>query len=285
MERGFRSLGAPGIGAEQATNTVLAVLGQRPGLTVHEVAPGRISASVSRRPRWAVAACVATIWIAGLGLFFLLVRRTDAGEITVTDGPRGCVVTLPPFLDAATAAAVADALAPGDPGVPAPPASADRAGDDLDERTIARSEALLPPPPTAAAVLLGDDGAARSVVELRFDAGTVLVEAGRPVILGRDPSPVAHATVRTVPGDAASISKSHLRVAFDGERLVVEDLGSTNGSRRRRDGVEEALEPGTPVAVEPGDVVLIGARSFTAGPVATSGGPLPPALARVQVSA
>ncbi|MGN6694808.1 MAG: FHA domain-containing protein [Aquihabitans sp.] len=289
MERGFRSLGAPGLGAQQATQTILAVLDGRPGLAAHEVAPGRISASVTRRPPWALVACLATIWIAGLGLFFLLVRRTEAGEITVTDGPRGCVVTLPPSLDAATVAAVTDALAPRTPGVPAPPSarSLDTA-DDLDDRTIARSEALpppsdLPPPPPPAGVAAGAPAAA--AVELRFEGGAVVVEAGVPVVLGRDPSPVAQGIVRTVPGDAASISKSHLRASFDGQELVVEDLGSTNGSRIRRGGVEETLAPGSPVAVDPGDVVVMGAVAFTAVPVAGGGGAMPPPLARMQVSA
>lgn len=288
MERGFRSLGAPGLGAHQATQAIVDVLGARPGLTVREVAPGRISASASRRPTWALLACLATIWIAGLGLFFLLVRRTEAGEITVTDGPRGCVITLPPFLDAATVAAVTEALAPAAAGVPAPPSvRSDDPDDALEDRTIARGDALLllPPPPTAPAAIPAPPVTGPALAELRFAAGTVLVEAGVPVVLGRDPSPVAHGVVRTVPGDASSISKSHLRAAFDGTEVVVEDLGSTNGSAIRRDGVEAPLVPGVGVAVGAGDVVLMGALTFTVGPVATAGGSAPAPLARVQVSA
>lgn len=290
MERGFRSLGAPGLGAQEATQTILAVLGGRAGLTVQEVAPGRISAAATRRPRWALAACAATIWIAGLGLFFLLVRRTDAGEITVTDGPRGCVVTLPPFLDAATAAAIADALAPGSPSVAPPPAAGSVDADGLDDRTVARTDALPPPPASALPPPPSVDPAPAPesevpVIELRFAAGTVLVEAGTPVVLGRDPSPVAHGTVRTVPGDTASISKAHLRASFDGSVLLVEDLGSTNGSCIRRAGVDVPLIPGEPAAVGDGDLVVMGVLGFTAGPVGVSGGSMPPPLARLQVSA
>ncbi len=269
MDGGFRSLGAPGVGAEQATQTLLEVLGARDGYTVHLVAPGRINLAVSRRPGWAVLACLATVWIAGLGLFFLLVRRTEAGEIGITDGPRGCVVTLPPVVDGATASAISDALAPTGPTVAAPPPARSLEGDGLDDATVARGEAPPPPPPPPAAV-----HPAGGVLELRFAAGTVLVEAGTPVVLGRDPSPVAHGQVRRVPGDASSISKSHLRAAFDGTELTVEDLGSTNGSRIRRaqpDGREVALVPGAPAVVAPGDTVLIGALAFTAGPVEPSG--------------
>jgi pSer/pThr/pTyr-binding forkhead associated (FHA) protein len=100
------------------------------------------------------------------------------------------------------------------------------------------------------------------VVALRFDAGTVTVAAGRPVVLGREPSSSDQAEGRTVPGEATTVSKSHLLVHFDGTRVTVEDLGSTNGSTVARDGRVEVLAPGAPVAVEEGERVAMGSVTF-----------------------
>src|SRR5690606_19217779 len=94
----YRTLRAVGMGAESVSELIVGSLGDRPGLTVREVAPGRISVARTRRPRWAVIACACTFWLGGLGFLFLLVRQTEAGEITVSDGPQGCVVVLPSVL-------------------------------------------------------------------------------------------------------------------------------------------------------------------------------------------
>lgn len=266
---GHRSLAAPGVGAEEASRIVLSVLGQQADLAVHEVAPGRITIARARRPAWAVALCVATIWLAGLGLLFLLVRRTQSGELLVTDGPRGCLLVLPPLVDMATMRSLENALR----STSAFPAiagadllvdrsdSADELADGLDGRTVARidrpSDPALAPIVAPSAVATQPSG-----VELRFADGVVVVEAGRPVVLGRDPSPRGAAEGRVVPGDAATVSKSHLLVAFDGTTVTVEDLGSTNGSWVHRAGVAEPLLPGAPAPVGDGDQVVIGSVTF-----------------------
>lgn len=134
----YRSLTAAGLGATAASVIVSSTLRAHAGVEVHEVAPGRLSVSRTRRPGWAVAACVATCWIGGLGLLFLLVRQTDAGEVTVTDGPRGCTVTLPPVLDGPTVHAVEQALRVTAPEPPV--ARPVPAADDLEGRTVARGE-------------------------------------------------------------------------------------------------------------------------------------------------
>ena len=107
---GHRSVIARGLGAEEATRRVAEVLGERPGYVVRALAPGRVVVTRSRRPRWAIWLCVLTVWIFGLGLLFLLVRRTEGADLLVVEGPRGAVVTLPPLVADADARAVEDAL-------------------------------------------------------------------------------------------------------------------------------------------------------------------------------
>jgi pSer/pThr/pTyr-binding forkhead associated (FHA) protein len=98
-------------------------------------------------------------------------------------------------------------------------------------------------------------------VVLRFDAGTVTVGPDEQVVLGRAPSPTATARGEAVPGDASSVSKSHLLVVADGSRATIEDLGSTNGSALLRHDRPVPLEPGRPVPLADGDLVVIGALS------------------------
>ncbi|HEU5082424.1 MAG TPA: FHA domain-containing protein [Acidimicrobiales bacterium] len=263
----YRSVTAAGLGAEAVGAIVASTLRASGDLVVHEIGPGRLSVSRTRRPTWASVACAATIWLAGLGLLFLLVRQTEAGEVTVVDGPRGCTVTLPALLDGATVHAVEAALrgpahAAGEPvSTPAPTAPSAGVADrvDLDERTVARREVTMPASPTTRPT---SPPMAPPRVALRFDGTTLVVEAGRRVLLGRDPSSTGGAVGHRVPGDATTVSKSHLLVDFDGSTVVVEDLGSTNGSTLTRDGASEPLVAGRRTTVAHGDRVALGAVSF-----------------------
>lgn len=250
----YRSLSAAGLGADAARSVVLSTLGERPGLAVHELAPDRISVARTRRPTWAVVACLLTVWLGGLGLLFLLVRHTEAGELTLSDGPRGCIVTVPPLLDPATVRALEAALSHGAPdgaggtddaAVPRVPV------DDLEGHTVARSD-LQPRPPTSVAAHL----------VLRFAAGSLTVPSGETAVLGRDPAPAGAATGLIVLGDASSVSKSHLSIDFRSDTATVEDLGSTNGSTLVRGGEPIPLTAGTPVPVRPGDRVRLGDLEF-----------------------
>lgn len=279
----YRSLTTSGMGADAAVQLVRRALEGRSGLVVREIAPGRISVARTRRPRWAVVACACTFWLGGLGFLFLLVRQTDAGEITVTDAPQGCVVIVPPLLRGAPTDAVEAALrgpAAGPSGGAAPPFATSEPGDHedadaLDSRTVAR-QAPLPPPPSppappphpqpvaarpSSAASEPDAPVAAVQFVLRFDEGTVTVGPDEQVVIGRDPSPRGSARAAVVPGDASSVSKSHLLVVSDGAGATVEDLGSTNGSALLRHDQPVPLEPGTPVRVADGDLVVLGAVS------------------------
>jgi hypothetical protein len=258
-----RSLPVPGLSADAAANTVRSTLGRHPDISLHEVGPGRFTVARTRRPRWATVACACTFWLGGLGFLFLLVKRTEAGAIQVHDGPRGCIVTLPPLLAGAVGDELTDALR--GPAVPdavgasvqtavggALDASAgDQLGDHLDDRTVARTDHQAEPDARVA-------GSA-PVAVLRGDEGEVAVALGIPTVIGRDPSPTEGAAAAVVPGDTASVSKSHLLVEFDGRALRVEDLGSTNGTTLITAAGQEELEAGRRATLADGDQVVLGA--------------------------
>lgn len=246
----YRSVSAAGLGAESARRIVLATLGQRPGLVVHELSADRISVARTRRPRWALVACALTVWLGGLGLLFLLVTHTEAGEVIVRDGPRGCTVAVPPLLDAAAMHDLEVALSVGVTNPTSGSHPAPTPDDGLDGRTVARRDDTAPQ-------------STRRALELRFAAGVITLQAGEVGVLGRDPSATGAANPYVVPGDAGSVSKSHLLVRFDGATATAEDLGSTNGSTIVRDGRSTALPAGSPAPLRPGDQVVLGDLTCT----------------------
>ena len=235
---GHRSLRAAGLAGETATDLARRALADHPGIAVQDLGPGRLGVTRTRRPRWALVACVATVWLAGLGLLFLLVRHTEAGEVVVHDGPFGAVVTIPPMLAGAPAEALTSALQYGSTAAPAAWAAAPAGpavADDLEGRTVARTDL-----PAAPEVPVAAPPTAPATAVLRFDAGTIPLEAGARLVLGRDPAADGPAPGRVVPGDASTVSKSHLLVAFDGASITALDLGSTNGSSLVRGGRGDA---------------------------------------------
>ncbi|WP_195210424.1 FHA domain-containing protein [Actinomarinicola tropica] len=266
-ETRYRSVPAPGWSAGAVADVVVATLRSAPDLVVSELAPDRIGVARTRRPRWASVACVATIWLGGLGLLFLLVRQTEAGEVAIHDGPRGCSVLVPPILDLGVVDRIADALRTAAEEPPAAPGTAEVReepvpvpdDDALDARTVARSS--VPGAGDADEALRTADP--EPLVVLRFEAGEVRVAVGERVVLGRDPSSSGPARSQVVPGDATTVSKSHLLVVVDAEGITLEDLGSTNGSAVLAEGGERPLDPGVPLSVRPGERVRVGAAWFT----------------------
>lgn len=108
-------LSAPGLDVDSVTRIVLEILATEPRLTARGVGPGRIVVTRTHRPRAAVIACLLTVWIGGLGLLLLLVRRTDVGEIGIRTGPRGCTLSLPALLDVTTVDTIRDRVGPHEP--------------------------------------------------------------------------------------------------------------------------------------------------------------------------
>ena len=100
---------------------------------------------------------------------------------------------------------------------------------------------------------------------LRSDGGAEVAVSGR-VVVGRDPRVTdAAAGARPVAIDdpARSLSKTHALLDVVDDRLLVTDLGSTNGVRIWPDG-EDAIEldPGRPTSVPEGAVLLLGDVAF-----------------------
>ncbi len=98
---------------------------------------------------------------------------------------------------------------------------------------------------------------------LAFDTGDRFALTGAALI-GRNPSPTPGEVVEhllPLTDDTRTVSKTHVLVTV--APLAVVDRASTNGSAVVRDGVEQQLEPGRPFALQSGDTVRFGDRTFT----------------------
>ena len=91
---------------------------------------------------------------------------------------------------------------------------------------------------------------------LELSDGSVFSLSGDTVV-GRKPEPIEGSAVLAVPDVTRTLSKSHARLTSDGERWLIEDLGSTNGLvLLREDGSESEITPG--VRVEATERMLFG---------------------------
>lgn len=89
---------------------------------------------------------------------------------------------------------------------------------------------------------------ARWLVELP-DGETLEIE--HDTVLGRRPDAIEGAQVVAIPDPTRTLSKTHARLRFDGERWTIEDLDSTNGVFLiHADGREEELAAGDPAEVD-----------------------------------
>ncbi|WP_306232988.1 RDD family protein [Agrococcus beijingensis] len=141
-----------------------------------------------------------------------------------------------------------------------PPAPQAGPAEEVDDSTVRRVEVAG----------LDDDleatrarpGSRRVVATLAFDTGDRFAITGAALI-GRNPSPSAGEVIEhllPIADDTRSISKTHLLLTAD--PLAAIDRASTNGSSVVRAGAESRLAPGTPFALQPGDLVRFGDRSF-----------------------
>ncbi|MRG59929.1 FHA domain-containing protein [Agromyces sp. CFH 90414] len=132
----------------------------------------------------------------------------------------------------------------------------------VDQRAVAPAVA---PGAAAASVAEPVDGLEGALLII-FDTGA-REQLPLPVVanLGRNPSP-------TEPGDRlvtvhdpdGTVSKTHLRLEHSRGNTWVTDGGSTNGTEvLRDDGDVELLAPGVRTALDDGDRVRIGNRTFT----------------------
>ena len=152
-------------------------------------------------------------------------------------------------------AASAPAAPAAMPPVPPPPAVPEAA-------PAAAPAAAIDEGPTVARTALPRAGAT-----LVMDTGQRIALVAPRTLLGRAPvavSPWEEADTVPVTDPDRSISKTHLAVLLDGDRLSVRELGSTNGSAVvAADGARTTLLMGQDVAVPDGARVELGDRSFT----------------------
>jgi hypothetical protein len=96
---------------------------------------------------------------------------------------------------------------------------------------------------------------------LRFDDGRSLPLEAR-MLLGRDPAaPSGSPSVALVPIDDPdrALSKTHAAIEVQADRVLVQDLGSTNGTFVvGTDGELQELRPGQPAVLPLGGVVVLG---------------------------
>jgi len=97
-----------------------------------------------------------------------------------------------------------------------------------------------------------------------LDSGERLALAAA-LVIGRNPSaPLdAPAEVYQWPDLSRTLSKSHTRLEWDGQRLWAIDLGSTNGTLLRADAAAQRLVPFQRTPIEVGNVLELGDRVVT----------------------
>jgi hypothetical protein len=105
-------------------------------------------------------------------------------------------------------------------------------------------------PPAAGCRHCGLAGAAAATT-LRFAWGPVTVSTDRPLVVGRENSPIADRL-----GDYSNISRRHAEIRSDGTGLTVVDLDSMNGTFLN----DERLPAGQATPIRAGDRVRFAAR-------------------------
>lgn len=159
--------------------------------------------------------------------------------------------------------------------IPAAPPPREHADDEVPEtsRRVLPSfpppsalPSALPPPPVTTTTVTGTTIAPKpapvpSGWRLRGPGGLEVLLL-RSVLLGRDPAPdAAHAGAASVAlvDPARTVSKTHALVEVVGDRVLVTDLHSTNGTRvMNAQGEASELVPGEPAVAPVGATVLLG---------------------------
>jgi hypothetical protein len=254
-----------GMGVGAATEQFVALCTSA-GYTVVAVGPNRMRLARVYRPTWASVTAALTAVAAGMGLLFLLVKRTETAEATIVEDRAGIRLRVVGTLTAELAEQIKRTLHKG--GVSAPVMSgAARDQANIIPSTIAREtfapsvvsvvttatdetlhRSSLPPPlppPTAEAVLQLADGR--------------VIRVGTGAVLGRSPAPDPQLPAALLhPIDDLSLSKTHLSVVSTSEGVWVTDHHSKNGTHLVVGGVQQSCAPGQRVLAPFGAHVLAG---------------------------
>ena len=261
-----------------ATRTMLDVAGAC-GYSTAATGPNSFRLARVYRPRWAtVAAIVCGVLFLGLGLFLLLVKRTEVAEASVAEERDGVKLRLTGTITTAALDALKASIG-GDGARAAAPvphvatfAPAHSAATDLFSASLLVPSMLnassLPPLAVEESVAATQARpmrvlAASHQIELSFSTGA-LVAVGNGLLIGRDPQPSPQMpAARCVPVADMSLSRTHLAVETGPRGAWVTDLHSTNGAAVNVSGRTVACPPGQRVEAPAGAVVTLGDVSFT----------------------
>lgn len=237
------------------------------GYTVVAVGPNRFRVARVYRPSWAIVVAALTAVLCGLGLLFLLVKKTETGDAVVTEDRTGVKLRLtgalrPEFVGALRSAMTswgspatvanevrAEPLVTFAPMTPmAPSVSQSAASERIGMQPAVSATVPRPSRPT------------RRTVELMLvfgDGQSIAVADGG--VLGRDPTAdpsLPKATLHAIPDP--SLSKTHLSVGPATNAVWILDHHSTNGTSVVINGVVTLCAPGARVEVPVGSQILAG---------------------------
>jgi hypothetical protein len=250
------SIDVVGLGIGAAAEMFVRVSSEA-GYTVVATAPNRFRLARVHRPTWASFLAVATAVFAGLGLLFLLVKRTEAGEGAIVEDRSGVKLRLTGGLPNDLVDRLRSALTavPQRSGTGPTAVSFRPSGDHWPAAvaTVEQPPALLQPAPisahtvprTAAAILVLADG--------RF------IAVGAGAVLGRSPSPDAQLPAAAAYAvDEPSLSKTHATFGPLPTGVWVVDHHSTNGTTVFAEGQATQCRPGVRVEAPFGSHVIAG---------------------------
>lgn len=137
--------------------------------------------------------------------------------------------------------------------------------DDHDGRTMTREQLQAMRQATTPAAAFAPPAPVAPSMTIRLDTGAAFTVVG-PTVIGRNPaSPAGSAPCATqsIEDPEMSVSKTHLWLSIIDGQLMIEDLGSSNGTViASANGAHQVVQPGQRVAVPSDASVLIGNRSF-----------------------
>ena len=266
---------ATGLGPGAAADRVVQVA-MAHGYTVVASGPNRFRMARTYRPKWALFAAVGTAVFVGLGLLFLLVKRTETGDVVVAEDRSGVKVRLTgqlqqPVIDALRSA-LGSAAATSTPNsnqataqsAPAPAAVVPAVVPVVVPAISSYQPA--PPPvvqPTVVQPTYVQPTVAQAVLVL---GGGQVIFVGAGGVLGRDPSLDSGASGgQLYPIADPSLSKTHLSFGPLPTGVWVQDHHSTNGTVVTANGVAAACAPGARVEAPFGAQILAGDVSLLVG--------------------
>lgn len=214
------------------------------GYSVVATGPNRFRLARTYRPMWASVMALATAVFVGLGLFFLLVKRTETGDAVVVEDRSGVKLRLTGALHPHLVEQLRVAFATTQAVNAVPPAAS--------FMPVHAESAQSPLPPPAV-----EPAPSMQPVLTFVNGRSVLVGAGG--VIGRNPDvdpqlPGAQLITISDP----SLSKTHVTIGPSSTGIWVVDHHSTNGTSVRSRGVVFPCTPGVRTDVPFGAQLIAG---------------------------